>query len=224
MLIFRVFSHESFILVVYDENMTDENIMRKTPQQNRSKQRVQHVLDIAERLFAEMGYEASTTNAIAEHANVSIGWLYQFFPNKEAIRDALIERYIQEMRETKAHDGVQDLPLAQVIKHLIQNTLAFSVRHGAFEEMFMSQFAHSIHHEIVENVENIVRAYFPQLSTPVQHQTAVYGVAIVKGVMTILKNHPMPIESAVDESVLIIMAYLRAVLLREGIAVPTDIA
>jgi AcrR family transcriptional regulator len=204
--------------------MIDENIMRKTPQQKRSKQRVQHVLDVAERLFAEVGYEASTTNAIAEHAEVSIGWLYQFFPNKEAIRDALIERYIQEMRATKSQEGLQDLPIAQVIQHLIRNTLAFSLRHGAFEEMFMSQFAHSIHHEIVGNVENIVRAYYPQLPSDTQHQTAVYGVAIVKGVMAILKNHPMPIESVVDESVLIIMAYLRAVLLREGMSVPTDIA
>jgi AcrR family transcriptional regulator len=48
----------------------------------------------AERVLAEHGVAGLTTNRIAEVAGVSIGSLYQYFPNKEAIAAALIDRYV----------------------------------------------------------------------------------------------------------------------------------
>jgi AcrR family transcriptional regulator len=71
------------------------NKMRRQPQQARSQERVKKILDVAEQLFLEMGYEATTTRAIAARAEVSVGSLYQFFPDKEAILKALAIRYLQ---------------------------------------------------------------------------------------------------------------------------------
>lgn len=76
-------------------NSPKPNQMRRQPQQVRSQERVKQILVIAEQLFLEMGYEATTTRAIAARAGVSVGSLYQFFPDKEAILKALAIRYMQ---------------------------------------------------------------------------------------------------------------------------------
>ena len=69
--------------------------MRRQPQQARSQERVKQILDVAEQLFLEIGYESTTTRAIAARSKVSVGSLYQFFPDKEAILKALAIRYMQ---------------------------------------------------------------------------------------------------------------------------------
>ena len=71
------------------------NQMRRQPKQARSQERVKQILDVAEQLFVEVGYESATTRAIAARAGVSVGSLYQFFPDKEAILKALAIRYMQ---------------------------------------------------------------------------------------------------------------------------------
>lgn len=71
---------------------------RRVPTQARSKERVERILDAAARVFAEAGYEAATTEAIAAHAATSIGSVYQFFPNKEALWDAIANRYRERTR------------------------------------------------------------------------------------------------------------------------------
>lgn len=71
------------------------NKMRRQPKQARSQERVQQILDAAEQLFVEIGYESTTTRAIAARAKVSVGSLYQFFPDKKAILKALAIRYMQ---------------------------------------------------------------------------------------------------------------------------------
>ena len=55
--------------------------MRRQPKQARSQERVHHILDVAEQLFIELGYEQTTTRAIATRAGVPVGSLYQFFPD-----------------------------------------------------------------------------------------------------------------------------------------------
>lgn len=78
--------------------MAIEVPLRRAPQQSRGQRRIEAILDAAEELFAQIGYDATTTNAIAAHAHTSIGSLYQFFPNKEAVLRALVARFIEQMR------------------------------------------------------------------------------------------------------------------------------
>jgi AcrR family transcriptional regulator len=63
---------------------------RKTPGQLRAIETRQRLLDAAARVFSEHGYAAGTTNRIAEAAGHSIGSLYQYFPNKDAILAELV--------------------------------------------------------------------------------------------------------------------------------------
>jgi AcrR family transcriptional regulator len=80
-------------------NPPAETGLRKQPRQLRSQRRVRRILDAAAGLFAELGFEAVTTNAIAERADISIGSLYQYFPNKAALFQALCRRCEQESLE-----------------------------------------------------------------------------------------------------------------------------
>jgi AcrR family transcriptional regulator len=69
---------------------------RKLPKQARSGATVQAILEAAAQVFECHGYAAGTTNRIAERAGVSIGSLYQYFPNKDAILVALVHRHLAE--------------------------------------------------------------------------------------------------------------------------------
>jgi AcrR family transcriptional regulator len=67
---------------------------RKSPRQRRSRDTVERILDAAARIFDERGYRGTTTNHVAALAGVSVGSLYQYFPNKDAILVALAERHL----------------------------------------------------------------------------------------------------------------------------------
>ena len=87
---------------IEDDGSLAEIAPRRTPQQARSKERVDRILDAAAQLLAEEGYNAVKTNHIAKRAGVSIGSVYQFFPNRFAIFHALAERYRGRITEVLA--------------------------------------------------------------------------------------------------------------------------
>lgn len=68
---------------------------RKKPLQRRAQETVEAILEAAAQVFGEAGYDEGTTNRIAERAGVSIGSLYQYFPNKNALLVALVEREVE---------------------------------------------------------------------------------------------------------------------------------
>ena len=72
---------------------------RKWPVQRRSRETVGYILEAAAQVFGNLGYERTTTNHVAEKAGVSIGSVYQYFPNKEALLLALAESHLTEARE-----------------------------------------------------------------------------------------------------------------------------
>jgi AcrR family transcriptional regulator len=66
---------------------------RKEPRQERARATVDSILVAAAHILKTEGFERATTNRIAELAGVSIGSLYQYFPNKESVVGALRERH-----------------------------------------------------------------------------------------------------------------------------------
>ncbi len=75
--------------------MTDSSLApRKVPRQERSRLTVDRILVAAAQVFHEAGYTSATTNDIALEAGISVGSLYQYFPNKDAILVALTRRHI----------------------------------------------------------------------------------------------------------------------------------
>jgi AcrR family transcriptional regulator len=127
----------------YNMRMSSDMSKRRVPQQERGERRVAALLEAAAAVIAEVGYETATMTAIAERAGASIGAVYQYFPNKEAVVHALRVQYGNEMRER--------------LQPLTHGAAALSVRElvdGIFEVM-------------VDFMENRP-AYIPLLSAPVK--------------------------------------------------------
>jgi AcrR family transcriptional regulator len=70
---------------------------RKSASQERSRSTVDALLEATTRILIKEGYDRASTNRIAEVAGVSIGSLYQYFPSKEALVAAVVERHSQEL-------------------------------------------------------------------------------------------------------------------------------
>src|ERR1700691_619019 len=95
---------------------------RRQPQQRRARETVEAVLDAVVRILKRGGVEAVTTNRVAEVAGVSIGSVYQYFPDKRAIFSALHERHIREIDrlvEAKLMEHVAS-PLDTLMRAMIE--------------------------------------------------------------------------------------------------------
>ncbi|SAK55815.1 TetR family transcriptional regulator [Caballeronia fortuita] len=83
---------------------------RRQPAQQRSRERLDRILEVAQQLIADKGSEHVKMSEIAELAEISIGSLYQYFPDKRAIVRTLAESYAAESRRCvrEALDAVQN--------------------------------------------------------------------------------------------------------------------
>lgn len=98
---------------------------RKAPVQARSEQTVETILAAATRVLVRDGAAGFTTNKVAEKAGVSIGSLYQYFPNKESILAQLVRRHLADLER-----GINDItakasaaPLPDVVRALIEDNV-----------------------------------------------------------------------------------------------------
>jgi AcrR family transcriptional regulator len=78
---------------------SSEELKTRVPKRQRGHERVVILLDAAARVFAQKGYDAATMTEIAAEANSSIGSLYQFFPTKPLLAEAL---HIERLERLKA--------------------------------------------------------------------------------------------------------------------------
>ncbi|WP_409183984.1 TetR/AcrR family transcriptional regulator [Amycolatopsis sp. VS8301801F10] len=77
------------------ETQAEPTPLRRKPVQQRSARRVEQMLDASAELIDELGYDALTTTLIAKRAGVAVGSLYQFFPDKRAVVQALTQRNLE---------------------------------------------------------------------------------------------------------------------------------
>jgi AcrR family transcriptional regulator len=94
---------------------------RRRPRQVRAELTRGRILDAAAHIFSEYGYAAGTTNRIAEEARVSIGSLYQYFPNKDAILAELLLRHIAE--EAPSVSAPEGAPLEEVVRGFVRHAV-----------------------------------------------------------------------------------------------------
>jgi AcrR family transcriptional regulator len=98
---------------------------RKFPRQERSKIAVEAILEATTRILTEEGYDKANTNRIAERAGVSIGSLYQYFPNKESLITALMVKHSNEMivlvesKLTDFYDSTLEIGISEIVKAVI---------------------------------------------------------------------------------------------------------
>jgi AcrR family transcriptional regulator len=81
---------------------TDTSALRRRPAQRRSAERVQRMLDACADILDEAGYDGLSTTKVAQRADVAIGSVYQFFPDKRAIAQELALRNLEMFGERVA--------------------------------------------------------------------------------------------------------------------------
>jgi len=195
---------------------------RRRPKQRRARQTVDAVLDAAVRVLKREGFNAITTNRIAEVAGVSIGSVYQYFPDKRAIFVALHQRHVDQidrMVETKliehAASSLDDLVRAMVegmieahatdpelhelllteVPHRADGTRDFAVRlHGAFRLAISSRGHELKRRRDLDKIVFIVTHMVEALS---------HGAVL-------RRPAGLSIEDAKEEVVRAVLAYLRA--------------
>ncbi len=122
---------------------------RKLPRQSRSRATFNAVLDASAHILKSGGFDALNTNRVAETAGVSIGSLYQYFPDKFAILQALRERHVADMRAlvaaylpTQTHAPlIKLIPL--MVRALTQAHQIDPALHQALEQHTMRELAHN---------------------------------------------------------------------------------
>ena len=120
--------------MLWYSRMPTKTELRRLPRQSRGRQRVEDLLDAAAAEISSAGYDAATMSAIAARARASIGSLYQFFPNKVAIVQALRQRYCDEFAAMWAPLTIEarHLNWKELAIRLVDSTVSFAERHPAF--------------------------------------------------------------------------------------------
>jgi AcrR family transcriptional regulator len=135
----------------------------------RGERRVASLLDAAGCVFGELGYHAATTNAIAAEAKVSPATLYQFFPNKEAIAEALVIHYATNLAKEERAADIQELasaPLEEAIRRVTGVVIEFHLKHPAFCTLYaeapLSKNAleqkHLLSRTFIDHLSEVLRA------------------------------------------------------------------
>ena len=97
------------------------NRPRKIATQQRSRATVDNLIEATARILVKEGFDKASTNRSAEVAGVSIGSLYQYFPSKEALVAAVIERHQQEIMRTVRGELAQvaTLPMNEAMRRFV---------------------------------------------------------------------------------------------------------
>lgn len=102
-------------------------VERRIPKQKRSKEKVERILDSAAQLMTELGPENISTHQVAARAQIAVGSLYQFFPNIETVKIALVERVMNKLYETTIEvlNSAPVADIAEISELIIDSTLEF---------------------------------------------------------------------------------------------------
>jgi AcrR family transcriptional regulator len=193
------------------------------PKQQRSKDTVDVILAATARVLVKEGFDRASTNRIAEQAGVSIGSLYQYFPSKEALVAALVERHIETMSEALQAEmhALADAPLAVAVRRMVTLMLDAHAIEPELHRVLNEQVPrvgrlHRVH-EVEERMQKLGRVYFErrraELRPGLDLDTAAFVVvqtieALTHGAMTHGELAPSR-DTLVAETTTLVMRYLR---------------
>ena len=182
--------------------------MRRIPQRARGQQRVEKILAAAARTFAEQGYESATTNEIAAKARTSIGSLYQFFPNKEAILRALVENHRAELKalfDSLINAATIHLPTPTLAERVMDALAGFGATHAGFRPLFLNSqssprlagVAAQLDDEITGRVEAGYAIRYPNIPPARRRLYAAITVTMLKALLSLAASANRSAQSQV---------------------------
>jgi len=184
--------------------------------QERGQRRIAAILEAAAALFTSRGVEGTTMSAIAAQSGTSIGSLYQFFPNREALVEALAEQYLADWQHMRA--GIsrsRPRGLRASIDAGIDARVKFHLEHAAVSRLLETNTstARAIHELETElgSAVAFLSAYGPDVGEETLRRYASMVNAMVNGVMnTIVYGTLSEAERAaiIDELKSVVYAYV----------------
>ncbi len=198
---------------------TLSRLVRVTPQQQRSARRLAGFLETAAELFAEVGFEAATMQAIADRSGSSIGALYNYFPDKQSVAVTLLAKYSDELRACLESLIAEPdkLTAAQFAGSLIDRISGFAQEQPAW----LNLHAASVHYRrdpaarraLRSIVANAFRTKNPSLSSERALLAANVTLQIVKGMWAVYSDSEAKARPLIEsEFRRILTSYLEGVL------------
>lgn len=185
------------------------------------------MLDAAAELFAEVGFDAATMEAIAERANTSIGSVYQFWENKKAIFIAVADRLLTREEELFARllgEGAEATSWRELLHLVIDGWAELHMREPASRAVWSTNLhlhsdvadaALQLQSRITERTQALVAFYAPHLPTQRRLVIATAMVEAVTGLLFATFRYDAETASAlIDEAKRMLTAYGESVLER----------
>ncbi|TCO53438.1 TetR/AcrR family transcriptional regulator [Actinocrispum wychmicini] len=155
--------------------------------QARGERRIAQLLDAAAHVFAAEGYVGATMNGVAAHAGVSPGTLYQFFPNKESMANALAEKYLDTLtaaQQQAAEVDVGAVPLDVVIDSMVDPAIEVCLANPGFEPLF--SWSERLRLAVTTRVDALIAYRIPELDTSRRRLIATVTVRIIAAMLPVI--------------------------------------
>jgi AcrR family transcriptional regulator len=205
--------------------------MRKQPVQRRSQQMVESLVDAAGLVIAEQGLDQFTTVAVAARAGVSVGSLYQYFANKEALLAALLDRLTRRLGEVVNRTAplLLEADLETIVRGLLEAALEFFASdEGLYLELLRNWYRLDIGrslHRFEQNMMDVTRIYLLSHTADLRIGNAAVKQFVVTNsvVFTLLRYLSLPQQplfarvQLVEELTAMIARYLRESPPRRGL-------
>jgi len=172
---------------------------RREPQQDRSVQRRQRILDSTAALLNTINYAALNVGEIARHAGTSVGSIYQYFPNKDAVLQALAEQYLEDMHQlVTLVINPHDKTLRARVEGAIDWLVAYEQTHPGFHHIVKSEWVSEALQKAVEGVFDnihvsvcdIIGEALPELTLHRQQVCAYVAMGMIWGVLEKFTHMP----------------------------------
>ncbi len=190
----------------------------RLPQRKPGRRRVAALLEAAGAVFAEKSYDTATMTEIAARAGSAIGSLYQFFPTKELLADALIAQYAASLYDRLAslEGEAAALSADELGTRLFRLLIDFRADHPAFATLAegggaLPARAADVRQRLRRQIVAILRRKAPILSESAAAAMAVVVQQVMKAAVTLNAEPELPRRNAVlDELCAMLLLYLRA--------------
>lgn len=192
---------------------------RRVPTQDRSKKRVERILDAAAHVFAEEGYEAATMEGIAARAETSIGSIYQFFPNKLSVFTALARAYHAKLRvffDLLLAGPLLERPWKELLGEGIDAFVAFHENEVGFRAVWVGlqltreviAEGEAINREFAKRIEVVLEAKLPGLPPKMRPTVATMMVEILTAMLIVSARRPEESRPLMSETKVLLERYL----------------
>ncbi len=197
----------------------DVDPARRVPTQERAKKRVERIIDAAAYVFAEEGYKAATMEGIAARAETSIGSIYQFFPNKRSVFDALARHYHDKLRvffDMLLGGPLLDQPWGDILEQGIDALTLFHAQEPGFRAVWVGLHltdevvteGEAINREFAKRIELVLAAKLHGLPAKMRPVVATMMVEILTAMMIVSARRPAEAKGLMTETKALLRRYL----------------